>query len=201
MLKSPQHDMSWASRRRHVFSVFHRAIERNIWLYLDQKSCRSKSVTAQCLSTYLPCFYCGCMTTSKSSTTGKGTKNKYPDLHKRTCKFARDARDFVRKTPRTIASLGDCRYLVKTSGSIGSSYIDADDANSGQEFMRSIFDCRKQSRLSSHWLSLLEGNLEERSEEARASLAKEAEELERIFSAIIGKVVSNNKKAKKEKVA
>ena len=138
------------------------------------------------------------MTTSKSSTTGKGTKVKYPDLHKRTRSFARDTREFVRKTPRTIASLGDCRYLIKTSGAIGSSYIDADDANSGHEFMRSIFDCRKQSRLSSHWLSLLEGNLEERSEEARAALAKESEELERIFGAIIGKVVSKRKAANEE---
>ena len=132
------------------------------------------------------------MTTSKSSTTGKGAKS-YPDLRKRTCAFARDARAFVRKTPRTIASLGDCRYLVKTSGAIGSSYIDADDANSRQDFLRSIFDCRKQSRLSSHWLSLLEGNLEERAEDSRAALAKEAGELEKIFGAIIGKVVAKKK--------
>ncbi len=140
------------------------------------------------------------MVTSSTTTGKKDTSTTKADLRDRTSKFAHNARIFVRKTPRTLASLGDCRNLVRSSGGLGASYIDADSAGSRYEFLRCIGDCRRQSRQSSHWLALLEGDLEERSEEMRCSLVKESGELERIFGAIIGKTISNAKqKAAEEK--
>ena len=81
---------------------------------------------------------------TSSTTTGK--KETKADLRDRTSKFAHNARIFVRKTPRTLASLGDCRNLVRSSGGLGASYIDADDAGSRNEFLRCISDYRRQSR-------------------------------------------------------
>ena len=129
-----------------------------------------------------------------STTTGPA------QLRKRTCGFACDARAFVRRTPRTLASLGDSRQLIKSSGEIGAAYIEADEAPSRQDFLRYIGAARKSAKLSAHWLNLLAGNLEKRSEDARAVLAKEAEELERVFGAIIGKTLAKGT-AKKEVAA
>jgi len=139
------------------------------------------------------------MTTPTSSTTGspsaKGGKTdlsaRKADLRDRTSHFARDTRVFVRKTPRTLASLGDCRNLIRASGAVGASYIDADESGSREEFLRSMGNCRREARRSGHWLTLLEGDLEERSEEMRQNLLSEAGELERIFGAIIGKTIAN----------
>jgi|GEM_PF-1607016 len=152
------------------------------------------------------------MVTSTSSTTGpastkaaagksvsaKATTEKKSDvaarkadLRNRASSFARDTRAFVRKTPRTLASLGDCRNLVRASGAVGASYIDADESGSREEFLRSMSNCRREARRSAHWLALLEGDLEKRSEKMRHDLLTEAGEMERIFGAIIGKTISN----------
>lgn len=139
------------------------------------------------------------MTTSTSSSTGKSaTADRNAALRTRTSTFARDARTFIRKTPRTLSSLGDCRNLVRSSGLLGASYIDADESSNRSEFVRNMGNCRRQVRQSTHWLTLLEGDLEERSEEMRNDLLKEAEELERIFGAIIGKTIANARAKKAE---
>jgi len=129
--------------------------------------------------------------TSPTSTTGTASSAKRnADLRDRTSAFARDARGFVRKTPRTLASLSDCRNLIRSTGLLGASYIDADEAGSREEFLRCMGNCRRQSRQSAHWLTLLDGDLDERSEDMRQRLLKESGELERIFGAIVGKVLS-----------
>ncbi len=142
--------------------------------------------------------------TRSSTTTGSSAKTegkarealreKKAELRDRTTQFAKNVRTFVRKTPRTIASLSDCRRLVFASGAIGSHYISADESPSRQDFLRRISDCRKESKQSGHWLQLLDSNLEESSEEQRAQLLKEAQELERIFGAIVGKTIANARK-------
>lgn len=127
------------------------------------------------------------MTSSSSSTTGK-------DLCNRTGAFAKSARAFVRKTPRTLTSLGDCRQLIKASGAVGSSYVAADTARDRDGFLRNIFDCRANAKQSRHWLTLLDDSLEERSEQLRTQLIGEAEELEKIFGSIIAKMLQKQKK-------
>jgi len=134
-------------------------------------------------------------TSTTGETSRKESREKQAALLGRTTQFAKDARAFVRKTPRTLASLGDSRRLVYASGAIGASYIGADEASSRQDFIRKISDCRKESKQSLHWLQLLDSNLEEGSEKMRVSLQKEAEDLQNIFGAIVGKTISNAKKA------
>ena len=118
------------------------------------------------------------------------TRERVAELQERTVAFGQKVRSFVRKTPRTIASLGDCRQLVRSSGFVGSSYLAADSAASKNEFVSRIGDARRDAKQCGHWLQLLDDNLEEVSEKIRAELQKEAMELERIFGAIIGKTLS-----------
>ena len=134
----------------------------------------------------------------KSPSARSELNKRKADLLQRTTRFAKDVRTFVRKTPRTIASLGDCRRLVYASGAIGAHYISADEAPTRQDFLRQVGDCRKEAKHSVHWLHLLDANLEESSEKMRFSLLGEAQELEKIFGAIVGKTLANAKKNEAE---
>jgi len=130
------------------------------------------------------------MTTSTSTptyTTGQR------DLAKRTGKFAYEARAFVRRKPKTIASLGDCRRLVRASGEIGSSYLRADQAMSKEEFLLGMASCCKEARQAGHWLRLLDDNLDEKCKTMHAGLVQESTELEKIFGAIVQKVRAKKK--------
>ena len=139
------------------------------------------------------------MTTSSTTSPAATNTQRKAELLQRARSFAKEARSFVGKTPRSIINLGDCRQLVKASGAIGTCYIEADTAPGRTEFIRSIQSCRRFARQSNHYLQLLDVNLEERSEEMRSKLEAEAHELERIFGAIVGSVLNKAKADKADK--
>ena len=47
------------------------------------------------------------------------------DLEERTYLFARDCRLYVRKLPKTTSTIEDGKQLIRSSGSIGANYIEA----------------------------------------------------------------------------
>ena len=51
--------------------------------------------------------------------------NKPFDLEERIYLFARDCRLYVKKLPKTISNMEDGKQLVRSSGSIGANYIEA----------------------------------------------------------------------------
>lgn len=56
------------------------------------------------------------------------------DLETRTYEFAYQVRKFVKKLPRTIANAEDIKQVVRSSGSIGANYIEANEALSKKDF-------------------------------------------------------------------
>ena len=50
------------------------------------------------------------------------------DLEDRTLSFAKKVRTFVGKLSKTIANIEDGKQLIRASGSIGSNYIEANEA-------------------------------------------------------------------------
>ena len=112
---------------------------------------------------------------------------KHNSLLDRTVVFANMARTFVSSVPKTIASMGDCRRAVRSSGEIGAAYISADSATDRDEFAQYVRTCQREARQSRHWLRLLDVNLDELSKEIHDDLVQEATELETIFGAIIAK--------------
>ncbi len=58
------------------------------------------------------------------------TSNYKPvyDLEEQTFKFAKDIRIFVKTLPKTIANQEDVRQVIRSSGSVGSNYIEANEA-------------------------------------------------------------------------
>ena len=58
--------------------------------------------------------------------------NEY-DLEERTYRFARRVRAFVKRLPRTICNEEDVRQAVRSSGSVGANYIEANEAHSKKD--------------------------------------------------------------------
>lgn len=114
-------------------------------------------------------------------------ENKYKnDLEERAAKFAREVRVFVRKLPKSIASFEDGRQLVRSSGSIGANYIEANESLSKKDFVMRVKICRKEAKETRYWLQMFDDLPRELAVE-RDKLAQESTELLRIFSAILSK--------------
>ncbi len=111
--------------------------------------------------------------------------SKQYDLEERSLKFAGRVRNFIKKIPKSIAIIEDGKQLVRSSGSIGANYIEANESLSKKDFVMRIKICRKEAKESRYWLLLLDvGDVLEKE---RQELIKEATELMMIFSSIMRK--------------
>lgn len=107
------------------------------------------------------------------------------DLEERTFEFAKRVRRFVKKLPKTIANIEDGSQLIRSSGSVGSNYIEANEALSRKDFFHRIKICRKEAKESKFWLRLVETEEKIELEKERKDLIQEATELMNIFGSII----------------
>ena len=79
--------------------------------------------------------------------------NKY-DLEERTYQFAKKIVLFSHKLPRTISNIEDGKQLIRSSGSVGANYIEANESLSKKDFVMRVKICRKEAKESIYWLSL-----------------------------------------------
>jgi len=107
------------------------------------------------------------------------------DLEDRTYEFARRARAFVKTLPRTICNTEDVRQVVRSSGSVGANYIEANEALSKKDFRMRIRISRKESKETRYWLRLLDTQDDAALNAERDKLVQESTELMRIFGAIL----------------
>ena len=116
----------------------------------------------------------------------EGENPKQYDLEERTRNFAKSVRLFVKKIPRTISNIEDAKQVVRSSGSVGANYIEANEALSKKDFFFRIKICRKEAKESRYWLSLFDISSELLIlEEERDWLVGEATELMMIFGSIV----------------
>ena len=109
------------------------------------------------------------------------------DLEERTFQFAKAVRLFIKKLPRTIANIEDIRQLVKSSGSVGANYREANESLSKKDFVMRIKICRKEAKESAYWLRVIyETNDLDNADEV-LTLIQEAGELKKIFSSMLKK--------------
>ena len=112
--------------------------------------------------------------------------SKRYDLEDRTLEFAKHIRLFVTKLSKTTANIEDSKQLIRSSGSIGANYIEANEALSKKDFVMRIKICRKEAKESRYWLRLIEADGEDQETERRY-LEQEATELMNIFGSILRK--------------
>ena len=77
--------------------------------------------------------------------------------------------------------------MVKSSGSVGANYIEANEALSKKDFIMRIKICRKEAKESRYWLQLIDTNGIKDLEKDREGLIQESTELMNIFGAILQK--------------
>lgn len=108
------------------------------------------------------------------------------NLEERTFLFAKNTRLFVKRLPKNIINFEDGKQLIRSSGSVGANYIEANESLSKKDFILRIKISRKEAKETKYWLSLIEVNQEEL-EIKRKELIQEAEELMKIFGSIVTK--------------
>ena len=115
------------------------------------------------------------------------TDQKQYDLEERTFRFAKDTRAFVKRLPRNLCNLEDGKQLIRSSGSTGANYIEANEALSKKDFQLRIKICRKEAKESRYWLRLVDTGEDNGLHTDRMTLIAESTELMKIFAAIMHK--------------
>ena len=112
--------------------------------------------------------------------------NKKYDLEERTFNFTLNVRDYVNDLPRKLTGAEIGKQLIRSAGSVGANYIEANESLSKKDFLMRIKICRKEAKETKYWLRLSEPrngftNL-------KLHLITESDELMKIFAAILNKV-------------
>lgn len=110
------------------------------------------------------------------------------DLEERTFQFALRVRRLISRLPKTIAVIEDGRQVIRSSGSIGANYIEANQALSAKDRCMRLRISRKEARETQYWLTLLQEAANGELESERRALLQEVLELSLIFSRIITKL-------------
>ena len=118
---------------------------------------------------------------------GKTKPSKKYDLEDRTFDFAKNVRAFVRRVSRTIANIEDSKQVIRSSGSVGANYIEANESIGKKDFLMRIRICPKGAKETCYWLRLIEIADNPTLEKYRDELIREATELMNIFGAILRK--------------
>ncbi len=117
----------------------------------------------------------------------KFPNSKQYDLEDRTLNFAKNVRRFVSKISKKISNIEDGKQLVRSSGSVGANYIEANESLSKKDFKMRIKISRKEAKESRYWLQLVDTDSNKELEQEKASLIKESTELMNIFGSILVK--------------
>lgn len=111
---------------------------------------------------------------------------KIYNLEERTFQFAKCCRVYISLLPRTISNIEDAKQLVRSSGSIGANYIEANEKLGDKDFQFRLKIARKEAKESVFWLRLLHEQNPLLSSDS-IILITEAHGLRKILSAIINK--------------
>ena len=119
----------------------------------------------------------------------ENSNTKQYDLEERTYLFAKNVRALVKKLNKTLANVEDSKQLIRSSGSVGANYIEANESLSKKDFVMRIKICRKEAKESRYWLRLVDNEDDVKLDNERRVLMNESEELTKIFGAILGKSI------------
>ena len=113
---------------------------------------------------------------------------KVYDLEERTYQFAKAVCIFCKGVPSSLSNLEYCKQLIRSSGSVGANYIEANESLGKKDFLMKMKICRKEAKESAYWLRLIKETNKDVTAADGQLLINEANELKKIFSAIILKL-------------
>ncbi|MDP2918839.1 MAG: four helix bundle protein [Dehalococcoidia bacterium] len=109
------------------------------------------------------------------------------DLEERTLKFASNVIEWIEILPKTTTNHELVKQLVRSAGSIGANYIEANEALGKKDFLLHLRICKKEAKETVYWLKLITTKRDIIGEKHDA-LLQEATELMKIFGAIVTKL-------------
>jgi len=114
------------------------------------------------------------------------TQNSKPyDLGERTLVFSRKVFNYVKELTKIITNIEVGKQLIRSAGSVGANYIEAEESLSKKDFLMRIKIARKEIKESRYWLILSEPLKEQ--EKEREVLIDESTQLMKIFGSIASK--------------
>jgi four helix bundle protein len=117
-----------------------------------------------------------------------GKSNIQYDLEERTFQFAKKVALFIKEIPKTNSNNEYGIQVIRSSGSVGANYIEANESLGKKDFLYRIKISRKESKESAFWLRLIiETNIEKSILSEGETLLDEANQLKKIFSSILVK--------------
>ncbi|MEK6755630.1 MAG: four helix bundle protein [Bacteroidota bacterium] len=78
----------------------------------------------------------------------KTQNSKHYNLEGRTLKFAKDFIEFVNSLPKTLSNAEISRQLIRSAGSVGANYIEANESLGKKDFLMKIRIARKEAKES-----------------------------------------------------
>ena len=111
------------------------------------------------------------------------------DLEERTLKFSQSTLLFCKGIRKSVDNVELVKQLVRSAGSVGANYREANEAISKRDFVHRLRICRKEAKESNYWVRLLKFNNNLTGD--CDLLIVESQELVKIFSAIIEKILAN----------
>lgn len=112
-------------------------------------------------------------------------KPKQYDLEERTLKFSQRVILYTEKAPNTLANTEIIKQLIRSAGSVGANYIEANESLGKKDFAMKIKTCKREAKESGYWLKLSQPRPEEVKE--KEVLIQESTELMKIFGSILEK--------------
>jgi len=116
------------------------------------------------------------------------TEKKF-DLEDRTLIFAKQIINFCKNLPKNTINFKLIDQLIRSAGSIGANYREANDSLGKKDFIHRLRIARKESKETIFWLELVK---EANKNISIDNLIDECCQLRNILSAIIKKVDDNN---------
>lgn len=126
------------------------------------------------------------MTKAQDTITKQANCQKF-DLEERTLEFAKQVINFLNKLPRSTVNLELTSQIIRSAGSVGANYREANDSLGNKDFLLRLKISRKEAKETYYWLQLiLHCNPELK--ETIDPLLDECSQLIKILSAIINKI-------------
>ena len=111
------------------------------------------------------------------------TNDKKYDLEARTLKFAKECINLGKNLEKNIVNQELLGQFIRSAGSVGANYREANEASTKKDFYYRISLCRKEAKETCYWLELiLHANV--LLQQKLDTLIDEARQLTRIFSSI-----------------
>jgi len=117
----------------------------------------------------------------------EGSNPKHYDLEERTYTFAKEVALFCRRLSKNLSNVEYERQLIRSAGTVGANYIEANESLSKKDFVMRIKICRKESKESAYWLRLIRDTNGDELRGESSTLFDEAIQLKKIFSSIVEK--------------